>query len=132
MASVFSAVIAGDLPGYFVWQDEDVVAFLSNAPISTGHTLVVPRAEVDNWQTVDPELFAKVIRVAQTIGQAVVQAFGSPRAGQLIAGFEVPHLHVHVFPAWGLGDFSFENADRSVTPEQFEAAAEKIRSALSS
>jgi diadenosine tetraphosphate (Ap4A) HIT family hydrolase len=127
MPSVFSAVIAGDLPGYFVWQDEDVVAFLSNAPISTGHTLVVPRQEVDNWQSVDPVLFGKVMRVAQTIGQAVVRAFDAPRAGQLIAGFEVPHLHVHVFPAWGLGDFSFENA---ATPEQFEAAAQRIRSVL--
>ncbi|ADG96937.1 histidine triad (HIT) protein [Segniliparus rotundus DSM 44985] len=130
MPSVFSAVIAGDLPGYFVWQDEDVVAFLSNAPISTGHTLVVPRQEVDNWQSVDPELFGKVMRVAQIIGQAVTTAFGAPRAGQLIAGFEVPHLHVHVFPAWGLGDFSFANADHAATAEQFEAAAQKIRAAL--
>src|SRR3546814_4409056 len=105
MPSVFSAIINGDLPGRFVWEDEDVVAFLTIAPVTQGHVLVVPRAEVDQWQDVDPELFAKVTAVARNLGQAVRKAFDAPRSGLLIAGLEVPHLHVHVFPAYDMGNF---------------------------
>ena len=130
MATVFSAIIAGDIPGDFVWRDEDVVAFMTIEPITTGHTLVVPRAEIDQWQDLDAEVFAKVTRVAQAIGQAVRKAFDAPRAGLLIAGLEIPHLHLHVFPAFDLGDFNIGNADKNATPESRKEAAGKIRAAL--
>lgn len=100
MPSVFSAIIAGDLPGRFVWEDEDVVAFLTIAPVTQGHTLIVPRKEVDQWQDVDDELFDKCTAVSRKVARAVRQAFDAPRAGFLIAGLEVPHLHMHVFPAY--------------------------------
>ncbi|MFZ2175990.1 MAG: HIT family protein [Rhodococcus sp. (in: high G+C Gram-positive bacteria)] len=130
MASVFSAIINGDLPGRFVWEDDDVVAFLTIAPVTQGHTLVVPRVEVDQWQDVDGELWTKVMEVARTIGRAVRPAFDAPRAGLLIAGLEVPHLHVHVFPAYDMGDFDISKADPNPSPESLDEAASKIRAAL--
>ncbi len=130
MPSVFSAIIAGDLPGRFVWQDEDVVAFLTIAPVTPGHTLVVPRQEIDQWQDVDGAVFAKCTTVAQIVGQGVRKAFDAPRAGLLIAGIEVPHLHLHVFPAYSMGDFDISKADANATPESLDEAAEKLRAAL--
>lgn len=130
MASVFSMIIAGELPGRFVWQDESVVAFLSIAPVSLGHTLVVPRAEVDNWQDLDPALFAHCTAVAQQIGKAVVAAFDAPRAGLLVAGFEVPHVHLHVFPAADMGGFDLAGANADTPPADMDAAAAKIRAEL--
>ena len=130
MATVFSAIIAGDIPGRFIWSDDDVVAFLTIAPVTQGHTLVVPRAEIDQWQDLDPEVFAKVTTVAQTIGQAVRKAFDAPRAGLLIAGLEVPHLHLHVFPAYSLTDFDISGADPNPSPESLDEAATKLKDAL--
>ncbi|WP_420749220.1 HIT family protein [Rhodococcus sp. O3] len=130
MASVFSMIIAGDLPGRFVWQDDDVVAFLTINPINPGHVLVVPREEVDHWQNVDDELWAKTNGVARIIGRAVCAAYDSPRAGLLIAGLEVPHLHLHVFPAYDLGDFDISQAERDPSPESLDEARDKIRAAL--
>ncbi|AOW93446.1 HIT family hydrolase [Rhodococcus sp. WMMA185] len=130
MGSVFSAIINGDLPGRFVWEDDDVVAFLTIAPVTQGHTLVVPRREVDQWQDVDDDVWTKVMDVSRTIGRAVRPAFEAPRAGLLIAGLEVPHLHVHVFPAYGLGDFNISNADPNPSPESLDEAADKIKASL--
>ena len=92
MASVFSAIIAGQLPGRFVWEDDEFVAFLTIAPVTQGHTLIVPRAEIDQWQDVDPAVMARLTGLAQKIGQAVRIAFDAPRAGLLIAGLEVIRL----------------------------------------
>jgi len=130
MASVFSAIIAGLLPGRFVWEDDEFVAFLTIAPVTQGHTLVVPRAEIDQWQDVDPAVFARLTGVAQTIGQAVRKAFDAPRAGLLIAGLEVPHLHLHVFPAFEMGNFDISGADSSPSPESLDEAQAKIKQAL--
>jgi diadenosine tetraphosphate (Ap4A) HIT family hydrolase len=129
MATLFSKIIAGELPGRFVHQDDDVVAFLSIAPLTTGHTLVVPRREVDQWTDADGTALASCIAVAQRIGIAVKEAFAAPRAGLVIAGFEVPHLHVHVFPAWQMSDFDFRGA-RSASEQDLDAAAARLRAAL--
>jgi len=130
MASVFTKIINGELPGRFVYEDDEVVAFLTIAPFTQGHTLVVPREEIDNWQDVDPAKFAKVMSVSQLIGKAVCKAFDTERAGVIIAGLEVPHLHVHVFPARNLSDFGFANADPNPSPESLDEAQARIREAL--
>ncbi|MBF6099631.1 HIT family protein [Nocardia cyriacigeorgica] len=130
MASVFSAIIAGQLPGRFVWEDDEFVGFLTIAPVTQGHTLVVPRAEIDQWQDVEPETFARLNGVAQKVGQAVRAAFDAPRAGLLIAGLEVPHLHVHVFPAFTMGNFDISGADPNPSPESLDEAQAKIKQAL--
>jgi diadenosine tetraphosphate (Ap4A) HIT family hydrolase len=130
MASVFTKIINGELPGRFVYEDDDIVAFLTIAPITVGHTLVVPRAEIDNWQDVEPDVFARVMEVSQLIGKAVVKAFPAERAGVIIAGLEVPHLHVHVFPTNNLADFGFANADQNPSPQSLDDAQAKIKAAL--
>jgi diadenosine tetraphosphate (Ap4A) HIT family hydrolase len=130
MASVFTKIIRGESPGRFVFEDDEVVAFLTIEPMTQGHTLVVPRAEVDRWQDVDPETFNKVMGVAQLIGRAVCKAFGAQRAGVIIAGLEVPHLHVHVFPAYNLTDFGFANVDRNPSRKSLDEAQAKIKDAL--
>lgn len=130
MASVFTMIINRQIPGRFVYEDDDVVAFLTIEPMTQGHTLVVPRAEVDNWQDLDPAVLNSVMAVAQKIGKAVCAAFGAQRAGLIIAGLEVPHLHVHVFPARDLADFGFAHVDRNPSPESLDEAQAKITAAL--
>jgi diadenosine tetraphosphate (Ap4A) HIT family hydrolase len=134
MASVFTKIINRELPGRFVYEDDlrddGVVAFLTIEPMTPGHTLVVPRAEVDNWQDVEPAVFHRVMDVAQRIGKAVCSAFGAQRAGMIIAGLEVPHLHVHVFPAYNLTDFGFAHVDRNPSPESLDEAQARIKAAL--
>lgn len=130
MSTVFTKIIDGELPGRFVWQDETCVAFLSIAPLAYGHTLVVPRQEVDRWTDADPDLVAHLMRVAHRIGKAEVEAFGSARAGLVIAGYEIDHLHVHVWPSESMADFDFGRAETDPDPDQMDVAAEKLRVAL--
>jgi diadenosine tetraphosphate (Ap4A) HIT family hydrolase len=130
MATVFTQIINGDLPGRFVYTDDEIVAFLTIQPMTHGHTLVVPRAEIDQWQDVDSADFGRVMQVSQLIGKAVCKAFGAERAGMIIAGLEVPHLHVHVFPAYNLTDFGFANVDPNPSPESLDEAQAKIKAAL--
>lgn len=129
MPTLFTRIINGELPGRFIYKDDQVVAFLSIAPLNPGHVLVVPRAEVDQWTDADGQLLHRCMDVAQRIGIAAKQAFGAPRAGVVIAGMEVPHLHVHVFPAWSEGDFNFARA-RPATDEELDSAAARLRAAL--
>ncbi|MEZ0350055.1 HIT family protein [Mycobacterium sp. pR1184] len=130
MASIFTKIINRELPGRFVYEDDDVVAFLTIEPMTQGHTLVVPRAEIDQWQSVEQGAFARVMSVSQLIGKAVCKAFRAERAGLIIAGLEVPHLHVHVFPTRSLSDFGFANVDRNPSPESLDQAQARIKAAL--
>jgi len=130
MSTLFTKIINGDIPGRFVWKDEDVVAFLSIAPLADGHVLVVPRLEVDLWTDAPAEVLGRVTAVAQTIGKALVGEFGASRAGLLVAGYEVDHLHVHVWPSNSMADYDFGSADQNPDPSQLEANAERIRTAL--
>lgn len=130
MSTLFTKIINGDIPGRFVWKDEDVVAFLSIAPLADGHVLVVPRLEVDRWTDAPAEIMGKVTAVAQVIGKSLVEEFGSARAGLLVAGYEVDHLHVHVWPSNSMADYDFGAVDQSPDPAVLEANAERIRAAL--
>jgi diadenosine tetraphosphate (Ap4A) HIT family hydrolase len=130
MATLFTKIINREIPGRFVYEDDEFVAFLTIAPFTHGHTLVVPRAELDQWQDLDPATFGRIMALSQRIGQAVQAAFGAPRAGLLIAGLEVPHLHVHVFPAYTLGDFDISGAEQNPSPESLDEAQAKIKDAL--
>jgi histidine triad (HIT) family protein len=128
--SVFTRIIEGELPGRFVWRDEHAVAFLSIGPLTLGHTLVVPRQEVDHWLDLDPSLHAHVMEVARLVGAGIQRAFDPPRVAQVIAGFEVPHVHVHVLQAATMDDLDFHRADLAPDPATLDSAAERIRSAL--
>ncbi|MBV1779623.1 HIT family protein [Paeniglutamicibacter sp. ABSL32-1] len=130
MSTLFTKIIEGEIPGRFVWKDEHAVAFLTIGPITHGHTLVVPREEVDHWVDAPAGLMNHLLEVAGHIGRAQVRAFGSERAGLMIAGFEVPHLHVHVWPTNSLADFDLARAESNPDPATMDANAQKLREAL--
>jgi len=132
MTTIFSRIIQGELPGTFVWRDPDVVAFMSINPLARGHALVVPVAEVDHWIEADAALATRLFEVARAIGIAQEAAFGCERVGVVIAGYEVPHAHIHVIPTNSMSQFSFANAAKSFDPADLEAAAESIREQLRS
>ncbi|MBC3178383.1 HIT family protein [Corynebacterium lujinxingii] len=132
MSTVFSKIIAGDIPGRIVYQDDTVAAFLTIEPVAYGHTLVVPVEEIDKWTDIPADLWAHMNEVAQNIGRVIVDEFDAERAGYLIAGFEVPHAHIHVFPADDMSGYSLANALRAddTDPAKMDSAAETIREGL--
>ncbi len=130
MATVFTRIIDGELPGRFVWKDEFCVAFLSINPLADGHLLVVPREEVDHWVDADPSLLSHLSRVSQILAQALDSAYRPAKVGLMIAGLEVPHLHIHLVPINGVFDLDFSRADPSPDPDRLDAAADTVRAAL--
>jgi histidine triad (HIT) family protein len=130
MASVFSRIIAGELPADFVWKDEVCVAFLSIRPLRPGHTLVVPRLEIDHWLDLEPALLTHLASTAQTIGKAQMAAFKPTRIGLLLAGLEVPHVHFHVVPIREAHDLDFGNQDPNPDPAMMRQAGDSLRQEL--
>lgn len=126
MATVFTKIIEGEIPGTFVWRDDECVAFLSINPLRTGHVLVVPRLEVDHWLDCPSGLRDHLFAVAQRIGRALQEIYSPAKVGLMIAGLEVPHLHIHVVPIDGVHDLDFANAATSVAPEELERVAAGI------
>ena len=131
MATLFTKIINGEIPGTFVHQDDKCVAFLDVAPMTEGHVMVVPREEISHWIDADAELLAHLTAVAKRIGEAQKRAFDCERIGLLVVGYEVPHLHIHVLPTNSMDDFDISDRAPMQTPGQLEAPAEKIRQALS-
>ncbi len=130
MATVFTRILDGELPGVFVWRDERCAGFLSINPVRPGHVLVVPREEVDHWVDLEPDLLRHLMTVARAIGRAQQQAFEQPRVGMLIAGLEVPHAHIHLIPMSSEADLHLANAKSSVSAAELEQHAAAIRAAL--
>lgn len=126
MTTIFTRIIKGDLPGTFVHRADDLVVFMTINPIARGHALVVPTAEVDQWTDVPSATRARLFEVAHAVGEAQKRAFACERIALMIAGFEVPHTHLHVIPANGMGDVSFANAAAQVDPNDLRAAADAI------
>lgn len=127
MTTVFTHIIEGRIPGTFVWKDEICVAFMTINPMASGHVLVVPRVEVDHWIDLPESVSAHLFAVSHTIGRAQMKAFPCERIGLIIAGYEVPHTHVHVIPTTNMGHLSFANAAAAVDRDDLESAAEAIR-----
>ena len=132
MATLFTSIINGDIPGRFVWRDDRAVVFLTIAPIRPGHALVVPIEEVDHWIDLDPDLASHLMVVAREVGRAQQAAFEPERIGLIVAGLEVPHTHLHLIPIDSESDLSFAKADHSPDAEVLDDAAERIRVALRS
>ena len=130
MATIFSRIIAGELPARFVWKDELCVAFLSNRPLRPGHALVVPRAEIDHWLDLETRLLDHLFETAQAIGKAQMSAFKPARIGVMLAGLEVPHCHIHVVPIRGVHDLDFGNQDPDPDPRVMDEAAQAVRREL--
>jgi histidine triad (HIT) family protein len=130
MATIFTRIIDGEIPGTFVWRDERCVVFMSINPMAHGHALVVPIDEVDHWVDASPELTAHLFEVTRIVAQAQRRAFSPARVGVIIAGYEVPHTHIHVVPTNEMAELSFANAAATFDPDELAAAAEAIRGAL--
>ena len=130
MASIFTMIINGDIPGHFVYRDDVCVAFLSIEPLTEGHTLIVPIEEVDHWIDLEPELAAHLMKVAQRVGRAIDTVYSPRRVGLLIVGDEVPHVHIHVTPISSARDLDFANAARA-EDDNLAAVAGRLRNAFS-
>lgn len=132
MATIFSKIIAGEIPGRFVWSDERCVAFLTIAPVTDGHCMVVPRDEVVQWTDAEDDLWAHLTGVAKVIGRAQQAEWECERVGLLCEGFLVPHLHVHTWPAFSPEDFDPHRTRKDVPATELDAAAERLRTRLRS
>jgi len=130
MVSVFTRIIAGELPGTFVYTDEICVAFMTINPISRGHLLVVPRIEIDQWTDLPDEVSQHCFAVAKKLAKAQKQVLPCERIAIIIAGFEVPHCHLHVIPASTIADVSFDNAATSVDFDDLSSVAKSISAAI--
>lgn len=130
MATLFTRIMDGEIPGRFVWADEICVAFLTIGPLQLGHAMVVPRAEVDQWIDLEPDVAAHLFEVAASIGRAQREEFGARRIGLLIEGYEVAHAHVHVWPSHSVADFDHANVLTDVSDADMDEAAERLRERL--
>ncbi|HEY8279257.1 MAG TPA: HIT family protein [Bdellovibrionota bacterium] len=131
MASVFTKIIEGKLPSYKIFENEFCLAFLSIDPIHAGHTLIVPKVEIDHFVDVKDPYYSAVFAAAQTIGRAIHAATGCKRVGMAVQGFEVPHFHLHLIPLWETEDFDFRKAKR-LPDAEMKAIQEKIVARLKS
>jgi histidine triad (HIT) family protein len=131
MASVFTKIINGELPSYKVHEDDLTVSFLALDQVNPGHCLVVPKQEVNHWFDVPAEIYTRVGLNAQKIAKAQKVVTGCPRVGTIVAGFEVPHYHLHLIPAWSIPDLDFKRAKR-LSETEMKSLQEKIISALKS
>jgi histidine triad (HIT) family protein len=130
MSTVFTKILTGEWSGHFVYRDDRCAAFLSINPIRPGHTLVVPVQEVAHWVDLDPDTNAHLMKVAQKVGKAQMSVFQPERIGMIIAGFEVPHTHLHVVPVSSEGQLSFAHAAQSVDQAELAAIAARLSQAL--
>lgn len=130
MSSIFTKIINGEIPSYKIAEDEDFFAFLDINPNTKGHTLCIPKKEVDKVMDLDEATYMGLMAFSRKVGKAIEAAIDCKRVGMSIIGLEVPHVHVHLIPLNGMGDATFQHKV-SLTEEEFKATADKIRSNLS-
>ena len=124
--TLFSRIIQGQIPGTFVYRDDFCVAFMTITPITTGHLLVVPIDEVDEWTDLPSELSSHLFKVAAQISEAQKIAFKCARIALIIAGYEIPHCHLHLIPSNSMADLNFENAITSSNRDDLEQSSALI------
>ncbi|MDC6385137.1 HIT domain-containing protein [Flagellimonas taeanensis] len=129
MASIFAKIINGEIPSHKIVEDEDNFAFLDINPNSKGHTLCVPKKEVDKIWDLDEESYNKLMSFSRKVAIALEKAVPCKRVGMTVIGLEVPHVHVHLIPLQSMANATFQHKEK-LTTEEFEAVAEAIRSHL--
>lgn len=129
MATIFTRIIKGEIPSVKILEDDRFYAFLDIRPINPGHALVVPKLETDSLWDVPSEMLAGMLPFAQKVAKAIQAATACRRVGVLVAGFEVPHAHVHLVPIEGEGELTFSRA-RPAKPEELQAMGQRIREKL--
>ena len=125
--TIFSKIAAGEIPSYKCAESEKLFAFLDINPLVVGHTLVIPRREVDYYFDLDDEELAEMQIFAKRVATAIGKAFPCKKVAQVVLGLEVPHAHIHLIPMQSEADADFRREKLKLTPEQFEEAAAKIR-----
>lgn len=130
MATIFTRILDGELPGRFLWRDDTVAAWLDIRPLAPGHSLVLPIAEIDHWSDMPVELATHVMEVAHAVANAQRRVFSPPRIGLMIVGFEVPHVHAHVFPATSMQTFDFKQANTNPDAVELDRQMHALRAAL--
>jgi histidine triad (HIT) family protein len=130
MASIFSKIIAGELPSYKIAETENYLAFLDVFPLTEGHVLVIPKKETDNIFDIEEEEFAGLHLFSKIVAAAVKQAVPCRKVGVAVIGLEVPHAHIHLVPINEVGDINFAKPKLKPTAEELQAVAERIRSFL--
>ncbi len=130
MPTIFTRIIDGEIPGRLIWADDTVIAMIDIRPLNRGHVLVIPRQEVDQWIDLPEQTNRHLMAVAQAVAQAQREVFRPQRVGLMIAGFEVPHTHLHVVPMDSMAHLDFANADPSAQSDELDAVADDLREAL--
>ena len=130
MTTIFTRIIDGEIPSRMLWEDEHCVSFLDVRPLSEGHALVVPRSEVDHWFDLDETVAAHLMTVAGAVARAQQAVFSPARVGLMIAGFEVPHTHLHVVPMQSMAQLDFANVDTDPDSDALDRHLDSLRFAL--
>ena len=130
MPTIYSRIIDGEIPGRFLWKDDICVSFMDIRPLARGHALVVPRAGLDQWTDLPVDAAAHLMTVAHAIGGVQKRLLSPARIGLMIAGFEVPHVHVHVVPMSSMAALDFAQADPNPDPDDLDALRDELCDAL--
>ena len=130
MASIFTRIIDGEIPGRIIWRDATCVAMIDIRPLNRGHVLVIPATEVDQWTDLPSEVVTHCTGVAHAVGRAQMTVLSPARIGLMVAGFEVPHTHLHVIPLGNMSHLDFAQADNDPDPADLDAVANLLRDAL--
>jgi len=127
MASIFSRIVQGELPCYKVAESDEFLAFLDINPLKRGHTLVVPKQEIDYFFDLPDDMLSGLTVFSKKVSGAIQDATGCTRVGVAVIGFDVPHAHLHLIPIETVADMNFANPKLEFTTEEFEGTAEAIR-----
>jgi histidine triad (HIT) family protein len=126
MASIFTKIINKEIPAFIIAEDDDFIAFLDIMPLAIGHTLVVPKKEVDYIFDCDDDVLSKMLVFSKKVSKKIESAIPCKRIGVAVIGLEVPHTHVHLVPLNHVGDINFERPKLSISKEELKAIADKI------
>jgi histidine triad (HIT) family protein len=130
MSTIFTRIIRREIPAHIVAEDEKNIAFLDISPVTAGHTLVVPKTEIDYLLDMSDEDYVALQRFAKKVGQALQQVFPQKRIGTAVVGLEVPHAHIHLIPFSSMAEFSFSNPKLRVSAEELAGLAARISTAF--
>lgn len=126
MASIFTRIVQGEIPCYKIAETDKFLAFLDVRPLAPGHTLVIPKQEIDYIFDLPPDLYTELQLFARTVAQALRRAVPCIRIGTAVIGLEVPHCHIHLVPLNRMADINFQKAPVEMTPEAFSELAARI------
>lgn len=130
MASIFSKIVSGEIPSYKIAENDNYLAFLDINPLVEGHTLVIPKKEVDYLFDLDDETYAGLNLFAKNVAKAIDASIACIRVGVLVLGTEIPHAHIHLIPFNDEAELNIKRSKLSLSKEQFEEIAEKIRAKM--